>query len=87
VFERFSSWVDEQTAKPQAFTAACAAIVLWAIAGPFFHFSDTWQLAINTSTTIVTFLMVFLLQNSQSRAMERHYLLTEQSAAQEPTCG
>ena len=50
-----------------AFIGAILIIVLWAITGPFFHFSDTWQLVINTSTTIVTFLMVFLIQNTQNR--------------------
>ena len=49
------------------FLAAAGIIVVWAITGPFFHYSDTWQLIINTGTTIVTFLMVFLIQNSQNR--------------------
>jgi low affinity Fe/Cu permease len=52
---------------PIAFTVSFLIIVVWAIAGPFFHFSDSWQLVINTSTTIVTFLMVFLIQNMQNR--------------------
>lgn len=77
MFERFASWVDRQTAKPQAFTLAFAIIVVWAVSGPGFGFSDTWQLVINTGTTIVTFLMVFLLQNSQARQTERHYRLTQ----------
>ena len=50
-----------------AFSAAAAVIVIWAASGPLFHFSDTWQLVINTATTIVTFLMVFVIQNSQNR--------------------
>jgi len=50
-----------------AFAAACASIVAWALLGPYFHYSDTWQLVVNTATTIVTFLMVFLIQNSQNR--------------------
>jgi len=53
--------------KPQTFFAALAIIVVWALSGPFFGFNDTWQLVINTSTTIVTFLMVFIIQNSQNR--------------------
>src|SRR3954453_22445806 len=58
------------TGRPVAFLAACAAVVLWAASGPLFHFSDTWQLVINTGTTIVTFLMVFLIQNTQNRDTE-----------------
>ncbi|HWA39794.1 MAG TPA: low affinity iron permease family protein [Burkholderiales bacterium] len=53
--------------RPAAFGIACLAVVLWAASGPFFGFSDTWQLVINTSTTIVTFLMVFVIQNTQNR--------------------
>jgi len=56
--------------RPIAFTLAFATIVIWAILGPVFHFSDTWQLVINTATTIVTFLMVFLIQNTQNRDSE-----------------
>jgi low affinity Fe/Cu permease len=55
------------TGKPVAFLLAFATIVIWAITGPLFHYSDTWQLVINTGTTIVTFLMVFLIQNTQNR--------------------
>jgi low affinity Fe/Cu permease len=53
--------------KPIVFLAACATVILWAVTGPLFGFSDTWQLVINTGTTIVTFLMVFLIQNTQNR--------------------
>jgi low affinity Fe/Cu permease len=53
--------------RPKSFFIALGVIVVWAITGPFFHFSDTWQLIINTGTTIVTFLMVFLIQNTQNR--------------------
>jgi low affinity Fe/Cu permease len=66
-FERLSTAVDLLTAKPVAFASACLVVLLWLTSGPLFGFSDTWQLVINTGTTIVTFLMVFLLQNSQSR--------------------
>jgi low affinity Fe/Cu permease len=52
---------------PWAFLIACLAIVIWGALGPIFHYSDTWQLVINTATTIVTFLMVFLIQNTQNR--------------------
>src|SRR5215467_9364570 len=53
--------------RPWAFGVASASVVLWAATGPFFHYSDTWQLVINTATTVVTFLMVFLIQNTQNR--------------------
>jgi low affinity Fe/Cu permease len=53
--------------KPGAFLLALCSIIVWAVLGPVFHFSDTWQLVINTATTIVTFLMVFLIQNTQNR--------------------
>ncbi|HEV8689646.1 MAG TPA: low affinity iron permease family protein, partial [Ideonella sp.] len=53
--------------RPRTFAAAVGVIVVWAVTGPIFHFSDTWQLIINTSTTIITFLMVFLIQNTQNR--------------------
>jgi low affinity Fe/Cu permease len=55
------------TGRPTVFMLALAAVLLWAITGPLFGFSDTWQLVINTSTTIITFLMVFLIQNTQNR--------------------
>jgi low affinity Fe/Cu permease len=55
------------TGRPTVFMLALAAVLLWGISGPFFGFSDTWQLVINTSTTIITFLMVFLIQNTQNR--------------------
>ena len=63
---------------PAAFTSACAVVVLWAVLGPVFGFSDTWQLVINTGTTIVTFLMVFLVQSTQNRdARALHLKLDE----------
>ncbi|MCP4563166.1 MAG: low affinity iron permease family protein [Bosea sp.] len=67
VFTRLSQVTAHWAGKPQTFFAALAIIVVWAISGPFFGFNDTWQLVINTSTTIVTFLMVFIIQNSQNR--------------------
>jgi low affinity Fe/Cu permease len=65
--ERFSLIVARASGSGAAFTVACAIIVVWAATGPIFHYSDTWQLVINTSTTIVTFLMVFLIQRSQNK--------------------
>jgi low affinity Fe/Cu permease len=66
-FPRFSRWTARTTGHPGAFGLAVAVILVWAITGPVFHFSDTWQLIINTGTTIVTFLMVFLIQSTQNR--------------------
>ena len=67
VFRHFAVWTSNAVGNKWAFTIAVAAIICWAITGPIFHFSDTWQLVINTATTIVTFLMVFLIQNTQNR--------------------
>jgi low affinity Fe/Cu permease len=66
-FRRFALRTAEVVGRPQAFLVAITIVVVWAITGPVFHFSDTWQLVINTGTTIVTFLMVFLIQNTQNR--------------------
>jgi low affinity Fe/Cu permease len=70
VFTRFAKWASRATGRPGTFIGAVLIILLWAITGPIFDFSDTWQLVINTSTTIVTFLMVFLIQNTQNRDTE-----------------
>jgi low affinity Fe/Cu permease len=67
VFTRFANGVAHAAGKPMTFALCCLAIVLWGSSGPLFGFSDTWQLIINTSTTIITFLMVFLIQNTQNR--------------------
>src|SRR5205823_12597498 len=67
LFDRFAKQAEYSLGHPKAFVIAVGAILLWAVSGPFFHYSDTWQLVINTATTIVTFLMVFLIQNSQDR--------------------
>lgn len=66
-FERFSNWATTATGSPAAFIIAVALILVWAISGPFFNFSENWQLVINTGTTIVTFLMVFLIQKGQNK--------------------
>lgn len=67
LFTRLSQQVAHWAGRPQTFLGAAALIVLWALSGPFFGYNDTWQLVVNTSTTIVTFLMVFIIQNSQNR--------------------
>ena len=66
-FDKFSNRVTKITGSPLAFIIAFATIVIWAASGPFFGFSDTWQLIINTSTTIITFLMVFIIQQTQNK--------------------
>lgn len=69
-FRRFAQAVSNAAGRPWAFVLATLLIVLWAAAGPFFDFSNRWQLVVNSGTTIVTFLMVFLIQNTQSREAE-----------------
>ena len=66
-FSNLAKWVAHLTGTSAAFMLACLVIVVWAATGPVFHYSDTWQLVINTGTTIVTFLMVFLIQCTQNR--------------------
>jgi low affinity Fe/Cu permease len=66
-FSRFTKLVSSLAGTPQAFVLAAGVIVVWAVFGPAFGFSDTWQLVINTGTTIVTFVMVFVIQNTQNR--------------------
>ncbi len=69
-FARLARWISTVTGRPTTFMLAVGVIVVWATTGPLFGFSDTWQLVINTGTTIVTFLMVFLIQNTQNRDTE-----------------
>jgi low affinity Fe/Cu permease len=69
-FTEFSTAVANAMGKPITFVLALAIVVIWAVTGPFFGFSDVWQLVINTSTTIITFLMIFVLQNTQNRDNE-----------------
>jgi low affinity Fe/Cu permease len=66
-FERLANRVATAAGRPRAFLIALSIVVIWGLSGPVFHWSDTWQLVINTGTTIVTFLMVFLIQNAQNR--------------------
>jgi low affinity Fe/Cu permease len=70
LFTRFAKWTARATGRPATFILAAAIIVVWGVTGPVFGFSNTWQLIINTGTTIVTFLMVFLIQNTQNRDTE-----------------
>ncbi|HMH44750.1 MAG TPA: low affinity iron permease family protein [Pyrinomonadaceae bacterium] len=67
LFRKFAQKTSQACGSSWAFIAAVLIIVVWAVTGPMFHFSDTWQLVINTGTTIITFLMVFLIQNTQNR--------------------
>jgi low affinity Fe/Cu permease len=84
MLERFSRKATEATGTSTAFILALFVIVVWIVTGPLFHFSDTWQLVINTGTTIVTFLMVFLIQRSQNKdALAIHLKLNEIVAALE----
>lgn len=77
-FSRFASSTAQVVGNPMVFCAAVVLLVVWAVSGPYFHYSDTWQLIINTSTTIVTFLVVFLIQNTQNRdAKALHLKLDE----------
>jgi low affinity Fe/Cu permease len=77
-FEAFSHGLSERAGSAKTFSLAVMGIVIWATTGPLFHFDDTWQLIINTSTTIITFLMVFLIQNTQNRDTdELHIKLDE----------
>ena len=67
VFSKIAQWTAQQCGRASTFIIACIIIIVWGVSGPVFNYSDTWQLIINTGTTIVTFLMVFLMQNTQNR--------------------
>lgn len=67
IFERFAGGVTKATGSTSAFILAFVVVVIWAVSGPFFHYSENWQLIINTGTTIITFLMVFLIQKAQNK--------------------
>jgi len=86
LFERFSNWATAATGSSAAFIIASATILIWLISGPVFHYSETWQLVINTGTTIITFLMVFLIQKSQNKDSKAvHLKLNELLASHEGT--
>jgi low affinity Fe/Cu permease len=70
LFTRFAKVTANATGQPASFGLAAVVVLVWAVSGPLFHFSDTWQLVINTGTTVVTFLMVFLIQSTQNRDTE-----------------
>lgn len=83
-FEKFSSVFTKATGSPAAFLIAFLVVIVWALTGPIFHYSDTWQLVINTGTTIITFLMVFLIQQSQNKdTIAVHLKLNELLASSE----
>ena len=85
-FNIFSTWVTKVTGSPRAFFIALVVVVGWGLTGPMFNFSETWQLVINTGTTIVTFLMMFVIQQSQNKdTMALHLKLNELLAANELT--
>src|SRR5680860_312995 len=67
IFNKFADWLVWGIGHPIAFALGCGATLVWAVSGPFFDYSDTWQLVINTGTTVATFLMIFVLQHSQNR--------------------
>jgi low affinity Fe/Cu permease len=86
LFERFSNWATAATGSSAAFIIATLTIVIWAVTGPVFKYSETWQLIINTGTTIITFLMVFLIQKSQNKDSKAvHLKLNELLASHEVT--
>ncbi|MDF3078511.1 MAG: hypothetical protein K0S09_2400 [Sphingobacteriaceae bacterium] len=83
-FEKFANWATMATGSSAAFLIAAVIVIIWALTGPVFDFSEVWQLVINTGTTIVTFLMVFLIQKSQNKDSKAiHLKLNELIAAQE----
>jgi low affinity Fe/Cu permease len=86
LFEQFSTWATVATGSSGAFIIAIAVIIIWMVSGPIFKYSDTWQLVINTGTTIITFLMVFLIQKSQNKDSKAiHLKLNEILASHEGT--
>jgi low affinity Fe/Cu permease len=86
LFERFSNWATAATGSSAAFIIATSTVLVWAVTGPLFHYSETWQLVINTGTTIITFLMVFLIQKSQNKDSKAvHLKLNELLASHEGT--
>jgi low affinity Fe/Cu permease len=80
-FHKFARWTANVVGSPWTFVAALSMLVLWAVTGPAFGFSDTWQLVINTSTSVVTFLVVFLIQNTQNRDSRAMHLKLDELLA------
>jgi low affinity Fe/Cu permease len=86
LFEQFSNWATNATGSSAAFIIAALTVIVWACTGPVFQYSETWQLVINTGTTIITFLMVFLIQKSQNKDSKAiHLKLNELLASHEGT--
>lgn len=86
LFEKFADWATLATGSSAAFIAAMSVILIWGVTGPIFQYSDTWQLVINTGTTIITFLMVFLIQKSQNKDSKAvHMKLNELIASHQGT--
>ncbi|AEW02081.1 hypothetical protein A4D02_08680 [Niastella koreensis] len=84
LFQKMSNKVTKITGSPIAFIIALTVVIIWAVTGPLFHYSDTWQLVINTGTTIITFLMVFIIQQSQNKdTVAIHLKLNELIASHE----
>jgi low affinity Fe/Cu permease len=81
LFHKFAVKVSQLSGRPSSFTLAVGLIIIWLITGPIFGFSDTWQLVINTGTTIITFLMVFLIQNTQNRDSKSIHLKLDELIA------
>ena len=73
-YSQIANWAARLSGRPFTFVLAGSVILVWIVTGPLFHFSDTWQLVINTATTIITFLMVFLIQNTQNRDTEAMHI-------------
>jgi low affinity Fe/Cu permease len=74
LFDRFARWLEHQLGRSATFVGAFLGVAIWASTGPFFGWSDAWQLVVNTATTVITFLMVFVIQNTQTRDMRGIHL-------------
>ena len=85
-FERFAEWATKATGSSVAFLMAAGIIVVWGVTGPIFDFSETWQLVINTGTTIITFLMVFLIQKTQNKDSKAIHLKLNELLGANPGC-
>jgi low affinity Fe/Cu permease len=85
-FERFAEWATRATGSSVAFLLAAGIVVVWGISGPLFQFSETWQLVINTGTTIITFLMVFLIQKTQNKDSKAIHLKLNELIASNAGC-